>query len=199
MNNERTAASWLRMPVLAALAVLPAAALADSGFYVGGSVGNSSLDAGLGDLPGLPDRLNEDGSAYKGFVGYRLDLPATFLGVEAGYVDFGKPAALSAADGENVKVDTTGTNLWGIAGVEVGPLEFYGKLGYVAWDLDYLVRDSDTGTTLVSGKDDGNDMGYGLGVAFSVGPVYLRGEYEKYDAGHTDLSMVSVGVSYLFD
>jgi hypothetical protein len=190
------AAAWLRNPVLVALAVLPAAALADSGIYVGGSVGSSSLDAGLGDLPGLPNRFNEDGSAYKGYLGYRLDLPLTFLGVEAGYVDFGKPKVSS--QGIDVEIDTTATNLWGIAGVEVGPLEFFGKLGYVDWNFDYRVADPGAGTSF-NGKDDGNDMGYGLGVAFSVGPVYLRGEYEKYDAGDTNLSMVSVGVSYLFD
>ena len=111
---------------------LPASALADSGFYIGGSVGGATLDANLGNIPGLPNDIDEDDTAFKGFVGYRLDLPSTFLGIEGGYVDLGK-ADFTVLD-QSVSVDTSGVNLWGMAGLEAGPLEFFLKAGYIAWD-----------------------------------------------------------------
>jgi hypothetical protein len=175
---------------LALWLALPAAALADSGFYIGASVGGATLDANLGNIPGLPNDIDEDDTAFKGFVGYRLDLPSTFLGIEGGYVDLGE-AELTVLD-QSVSVDTSGVNLWGMAGLEAGPLEFFVKAGYIAWDIDY----SALGET---GSEDGSDLGYGVGMQFSVGPVYVRGEYEQYDADDADLSMVSVGISFLFD
>ncbi len=180
--------------LLAALALLPFSAMADSGFYIGGSFGNAGVDTDFGDI-GIPGSFDEDDSAFKAFLGYRLDLPSVFLAVEGGYVDLGGP---ELSDGlASVSVDTTGINLLGIAGLEAGPIDLFLKAGYIAWDAD-IVADNGLGTVF-SGSEDGSDMGYGLGMAFGLGPVEVRGEYEIYDFDGADVTMISVGFSYLFD
>lgn len=195
MNFVSELAVTLRRACLVGLAmILPATTMADSGVYIGGSYGNATVDFGV-DIPGLQTDFDEDDSAYKVLIGYRFDLPSVFLAVEGGYVDLGTPELTIAT--ETLTVDPTGVNLFGIAGLEAGPMELYLKAGYIAWDAELTLSDG-LGNTF-SDSDDGSDMGYGLGVAFGVGPVSVRGELEKYDIDDVDVSMISIGFTYLFD
>lgn len=191
----------IRLPLIAlsaALAFVPLTATADSGFYVGGSVGGATIEVDFGDtgIPDFPTEIDEDDTAYKLFAGYKFDLPGIDLGIEGGYVDFGKPDfGVEVADvAVDVELDPTGFNLWGIAGIEAGPIDLFAKLGYIFWDLEASVP----GTSL-NESDDGSDIGYGVGVGFGLGPLQLRGEYEVYDIDDADLSMVSLGIAYQFN
>ena len=191
----------IRLPLIAlfaALAFAPLTATADSGFYVGGSVGGATVEVDFGDtgIPDFPTEIDEDDTAYKLFAGYKFDLPGIDLGIEGGYVDFGKPDfGVEVADvAVDVELDPTGFNLWGIAGIEAGPIDLFAKLGYIFWDLEASVPG-----TSVNESDDGSDIGYGLGVGFGLGPLQLRGEYEIYDIDDADLSMVSLGIAYQFN
>lgn len=184
----------LSRSVLALMAVMPLSAFADSGVYVGGSFGNATVDTGI-DIPGFSSTFDEDDSAFKALIGYRFDLPSMFLAVEGGYVDLGEPELTVAT--ETLTIDPTGVNLWGIAGLEAGPAELYVKAGYIAWDAKLTLTD-DLGNSL-SDSDDGSDLGYGIGIAFGLGPISVRGELEKYDIEDADVSMISVGFTYLFD
>ena len=179
--------------LLVALAFLPFSAMADSGFYIGGSFGNAGIDTDFGGI-GVGD-FDEDDSAIKAFLGYRFDLPAVFLAVEGGYIDMGEPEASAGA--ASLSIDSTGINLAGIAGLEAGPIELFAKLGYLAWDTD-IILDDGLGNVL-EGSDDGSDLGYGIGIAFGLGPVAVRGEYEVFDIDGADVDMITVGFSYLFD
>jgi len=178
--------------ILLLAATLPVAAHADSGFYIGGSAGGATIEADLGGLsiPGLPASIDEDDTALKAFLGYRFDLPVISLGIEGGYVDLGEPDIDIL--GDELLVDVTGVNLWGIAALDLGLFDVFGKLGYISWDVeaDYL------GSSV---SDDGSDPGYGLGAAFHLGPLQIRGEYEIYDLEDTDVSMLSLGIAYQFN
>ena len=174
---------------LAALALFPVPALADSGFYIGAAAGGATQDIEFGGLP----EIDEDDTAFKVFGGYRFDVPVVDLSVELGYVDFGE-AEINTAAGEFVS-DPTGINLWGVAGFELGPVDLFAKLGVIAWDVE---------TTTFAGRvsDDGTDFGLGLGAGFDIGKVQIRGEYEVYDTSNADvsmLSMLSLGVVYRFN
>ena len=175
-----------------ALSLAPFAAMADSGFYVGGSVGGATLEASASDadLPGLPSSIDEDDTAFKVFAGYNFDLPVVDLAVEGGYVNFGQPE-ISTAFGD-IEVETTGINLWGIAGIDAGPIDLFAKLGYISWDVEASLQG-------VSESDDGTDMGYGVGLGFGLAGVRIRGEYEVYDLDDADMSMLSVGISFQFN
>lgn len=191
MRNSRSIWKNTVKTSLLVLTLAPFAAIADSGFYIGGSFGGANIEADFGDtgLPDVPSSIDEDDTAYKVFVGYNFDLPSINLGVEAGYVDFGEPD-IDTNVGE-LLFDPTGINLWGIAGIEAGPVDIFGKLGYIAWDYDASLLDDGFG-------DSGSDIGYGLGIGFGIGPVQIRGEYEIYDIEDADVSMLSLGVVYRF-
>ena len=174
---------------LLALTLLPAIATADSGFYIGASAGGAAI-SNSPEIPGVPLSFDEDDTAFKIMGGYRFDLPLMFAAVEGSYVDFGSPE-VKILDSE-LSFDTQGISVFGIAGIELGPVELFGKLGGIAWDLD--VRG--LGETY---RDDGFDFGIGAGIALGLGPLSVRGEYEYFDVGRGDISMLSVGVTYLFD
>jgi outer membrane immunogenic protein len=167
--------------------LLPAsAAMAESGFYAGGSVGNAALEFDYGDEQAGFLTFDESDFAWKGFVGYMIDLPLVDFGVEAGYVDFGKPSI------SMVELDPTGWNLWGTAGLDIGPLGVYAKLGYISWDVE--IREFGE-----SFSDDGSDVGYGIGAKIDIGSLQLRGEFESYDIEDADkLDMLSVGLVWTF-
>jgi hypothetical protein len=179
---------------LVGLAFAPLAATADSGFYIGGSLGGATLEAEFDPndipVPDLPSSIDEDDTAYKIFAGYRFDLPVIDLGVEAGYVNFGEPEVDIL--GEELVLDPTGVNLWGVASLDAGIIDVFAKVGYIMWDIeaDFLGE---------SISDDGTDIGYGLGVSFGLGPVEIRGEYELYDIEDADVSMLSLGIVFRFD
>ena len=182
--NKRTLTAAL---VLASATI----AQADSGPYIGVSAGGVSFDADLGDvtIPGLPTSLDEDDTGFEVFGGYIVDLPFIDIGVEIGYVDFGEPEINVLND--ELTFETTGINAWGILGTDLGPIDVFGKLGVIAWEVDAAL-----GT--VSDSEDGTDIGYGLGAAFGLGPVQVRAEYEIYDLDDTDVEFVSVGLLYRF-
>ena len=174
---------------LAGLALFPVPALADSGFFIGAAAGGASQDIVLGGGP----EIEEDDTAFKVFGGYKFDMSVVDLGVELGYVDFGE-AEINTTFGGLVFAPT-GINLWGVAGFELGPVDLFAKLGFIAWEVE---------TTTLTGRvsDDGTDYGFGLGAGFDIGKVQIRGEYELYDPSDADvsmLSMLSLGVSYTFN
>ena len=174
---------------LAVLALFPLPALADSGFYIGAAAGGATQDIELGG----PTEIEEDDTALKVFGGYKFDTPVVDLSVELGYVDFGE-GEINTAAGELVFAPT-GINLWGVAGFELGPVDLFAKLGFIAWEVE---------TTTFAGRisDDGTDYGFGLGAGFDIGKVQIRGEYELYDPSDADvsmLSMLSLGIVYTFN
>ena len=178
---------------LASLALLLATALlitagtaqADSGFYIGGSVGSALIESE--DVDG---DFDEDDFAAKIFAGYNIDAFVIDLAVEGGYVDFGNPS--DTVLGSERELDVTGWNLFALAGVELGPVGVFAKAGMISWDVDASldgVRRSDSGT----------DPAYGVGVRFSLWSAEIRAEYEYFDVESIDeLSMVSVGVAWTF-
>ena len=169
----------------------PGLAAADSGFYIGAGAGGATIEAELGDtgIPGIPSSIDEDDTATKFFAGYTFDLPFFDIAIEAGYVDFGQPDIDIL--GNELTFDTTGVNAWGIATFNAGLIDIYGKLGLIAWEADANFLGD-------SASEDGTDPGYGIGAAFGLGPLEIRGEYEVYDLDDADVSMLSVGVLYRF-
>ena len=166
---------------------------ADSGWYLGASVGQSFIEVDLDDAGSAPLGFDERASSWKGFGGYIIDLPLLDFGVEGSYVDFGAPSA--RFPGVEASVDVSGLNVWGIAGADFGPLGVYGKLGAIAWSLDGRT----SGFVNQQIDESGTDIGYGIGAKFMLFSLEFRAEYERYDISEVDnLSMLSVGASWVF-
>jgi len=121
MNVTKLTKSSLGLTTLLLLAPVTAFAGADSGFYLGAGLGDSTIKA---------NGFDESDTGYKIFGGYNIGfIPLVDFAVEASYVDFGTPE------------DVTGLNAYGLAGLSFGPFGVFAKLGSMRWDAN-----NDSGT-----------------------------------------------------
>ncbi|MDH3846447.1 MAG: porin family protein [Gammaproteobacteria bacterium] len=167
---------------------------AESGFFMGGSVGTAAVEANVNDGIILPDPapvFDEDDFGWKFLAGYDFALSDAFsLGIEGGYVDLGSPAAdvLTVP----ISLDPTGLNLYGTAGVDIGPVGLFAKYGFIDWEVEGSIGGIDF-------DDDGNDPAYGVGVRFNLGSIEIRGEYEIFDISDAeDVTLLSAGIVVRF-
>jgi hypothetical protein len=164
------------------------AGAADSGFYLGGSVGSTGIEI---DDTDLGETFDEDDFSWKLFGGYNFALgDVVTLGVEGAYVDLGGPSTeiLDIPIG----LEATSFNVFGTLGFDIGPVGIFGKAGWANWDVEAFIDD-------IRIDDDGSDAVYGVGLRLMLGSVELRGEYEIYDVSDVeDLAMASLGIAFRF-
>jgi outer membrane immunogenic protein len=182
--------------LLAFLLLLPfgIANAADSGIYIGGSVGQATLE-----LPSDPDfDFNENDTAWKLLAGYNWDLGTFDIGVEAGYVYFGEPGIGDATAA--LEFEAGGFNAFGLAGIEIGPVDLYAKAGIIAWDVEARISGNQVPPEFqFSDTETGTDFAYGIGASWNLGKLGIRAEYEGYDIPDTDsVYMWSLGLVYRF-
>ena len=158
------------------LAALPlSTAAAESGVYVGVGSGEAEIrDQNAGFTARNP--------LYRGFVGYRASAPQSplpFLDVaaEAGYIDYGRSS--QTAQGQSVQYHLHGFHASGLLLYPLGPLDLYGKAGVLFWSS---YRNTGGATTDRSG----NNALYGGGIAFRIGKIGIRTEYERYNVSDVD-------------
>lgn len=156
----------------------------DSGLYIGGSIGQGSMDTGDVDF-----NIDEDATGYKIIAGYNFGLvPTVDLAVEVDYRDFG------SFENSNIdyQSDITTFDVYGLVGMNFGPLGVFGKLGFSDSDMDG-VFDGDNFSS-----SDSNST-YGVGAKIGLGSLAIRAEYEVFDLDDVDdLSMLSVGLIVTF-
>ena len=197
VEKERSGIAGVMFLVTVACLAFSAESRADSGFFIGGSVGQAGLELSDGD-PVFPLEFDESDMSYKLFAGYNWQFSLVSLGVEAGYVNFGQPGANIPGIGV-LEVETTGLNAFGVLGVQLGPIGVFGKYGTMSWDAEATLD----GLSDPDGSIDGNEPMYGVGAKFGIGKVDIRVEYEAIDldadgVSESDVNMVSVGVSWTF-
>lgn len=181
----------LAAAALAAVLLVSGPAMADSGFYLGGSVGNTALEVNFDDSQGGFIPFDESDFSWKLYGGYNFDLPVINLGVEGGYRSLGGPSATIISD--TVGIDLTAWDVFGVAGFELGPVTIFGKLGIASWEAELTLNGID------QGSEDDQDTAYGLGASFNLGSFQLRAEYEMFDVSDVeDLYMLSAGFVYTF-
>jgi len=187
--------SLLFLIVVLIAAAVPASAI-ENGFYIGGSIGGSSLEVRDFDEEFGAFRFSDGDTAYKLFGGFRF---LNFLAVEAGYVDLGDPKDnIASIEGDEleVQIGVSGWDAFAIGLLPLGPVDLFAKVGVVSWDANIRavldeVTDSDS--------DSGTDAIYGLGVALRLGKVSLRAEGEQFDIGNAeDVYLFSVGATFTF-
>jgi|JI10StandDraft_1071094.scaffolds.fasta_scaffold927672_2 opacity protein-like surface antigen len=164
----------------------------DSGFYIGAGLGQASIDETLDGGEGFGS-INFDGddTAYKLIAGYNFGIvPLVDLGVEFEYLDFGEPSEQIL--GSEAEIDATALALFGIAGVNLGPVGVFGKIGMAGWD----------GSSSVNGievaSDNGSDPAYGVGVRFHLASFQIRAEYEVFEVSDVDVDLLSASLLYTF-
>jgi len=162
-----------------AVASLPAAAV-DNGIYLGGSIGQSSVQ---------DDGIDFDASStgFKLIAGWRF---LDWLALEGNYVDFGSGDDNVA--GDRIEADASGVSLSAVGFLPVGPVDLFARAGVIDWSGD--VKSQSFG----NGSDDGTDLTYGVGAQFRVWGLSLRAEYERFDLDRTDADLFSIGVTWTF-
>ena len=183
----RRKAVLLPVAALAALAV-PLAANADSGFYIGGSVGSATLEE---DFDGFS--LDADNTAYRFVAGWQL---GDMLSLEAGYQNFGSFDDSFTVGGEpvNVSIEADGWMLGGTASLPLGPaLSLYGRAGAFIWDADAEVN------SIVEGRTDDTNPYYGAGAKVAIGErIDLIGDWTRYELDDTESDVISLGFTLRF-
>jgi opacity protein-like surface antigen len=182
------------LPAFLLLLSFGVANAADSGFYVGGSVGQATLE-----LPPDPDfAFEESDTAWKLLAGYNWDLGTFNVGIEAGYTYLGEPGVGDST--AFVEYELGGFNAFGVAGFALGPIDLYAKAGFIAWDSEVTIGGSEVPPEFqFSDTVTGSDFGYGIGANWNLGKLGIRAEYEGYDLPDTDtVYMLSIGLLYRF-
>jgi hypothetical protein len=153
------------------------------------------LGAGIG-VAGIKDNINtdtfdENDAAYKAFIGWRFNaLPALDFAIEGAYTDFGKPS--QTLSGQRVERNLTGPSVAGLAILSLGPIDLYGKLGAINWDMDTTSGGS-------TSTRSGTDGFYGLGLGFYIWKLGFRAEYERFqikDVDRVDLFSLSALIQF---
>jgi hypothetical protein len=148
---------------------------AESAAYIGGSVGDATIQVDVPDANDIDNvfEFDESDFAWKVFGGFDFDLTVVDLAIEGGYVDLGSPSG--PVQDTEIAVDVTGWDLFGLVGIELGPIGVFGKAGMITWDADTTIDAIETG------GDDGTDPAYGVGARFKFEALEIRGEYEYFD------------------
>jgi hypothetical protein len=155
------------------------------GVYLGGGVGTAFVEDSSGNPSG--NSFDESSTAYRLFGGYRFDaIPLVKLSGELGYRDLGN----SSAGG--LEYSVSGFDYSALAGIALGPVEVYARLGAVRYQLEKT-------STGVTTEFDGTAPLYGIGASFKLFGLGVRAEYETMDVDELEKSdAVWVSVFYEF-
>ena len=193
---RRTSCTWLAVSVVAAALLTPAPTSADNGFYIGGSVGQTSLKIDGLDLELDDVDFSADDTSYKVIAGYRF---TGFFAVEASWLDFGRLSDFFADGlGEPVVVeaDLKGFDAVAMGMIPLGIADVFAKAGIVVWDADIRTA---FGTISEFDSDSGSDLVVGLGAQVRVRGIAIRGEVEYFDVADADsVYLISVGATFAF-
>lgn len=163
----------------------PAFAGKDTGPYIGGSLGYTSLDIAEATV-----NFDDNDQGYKIFAGYNFGLiPMLDFAIEGSYVDFGDASTVVITD--NLDIGVTAWDAFGLACFNMGPIGIFGKVGHVWWKSEANIL-----SDLLD--ESSSDMAYGVGARIQFGSIALRAEYEIFDIDVVNVDYFSVGLSWTF-
>jgi len=188
-------AAMLGATVMAAPAVSIAQARGETGWYLGGNIGQSKLKDGCSGLGGSGISCDDKDTAFKILGGYNINRN---FAAELGYTDLGKAKASGLGLTDELKATA-----WELSAVGSYPVanqfSVFGRLGL-------YFADAKENTNFVGNfKHTNNDLTYGFGVRYDFSrEVGVRGEWQRYskvgggDIGKSDVDVISVGVVWNF-
>jgi OmpA-OmpF porin, OOP family len=154
-----------------------------SGFQVGGSVGESRNESG---------EFKGSDLAFKLSGGYAFN---PYVAIELAYVDAGtQDDTIGLIDVENESSGVIASTLLRMPLGET--FAMFGKIGYAFYDSETTLRD---GRVSVHESDSDQDFAYGVGIDLAIfGGLKFRAEYEAVDVSDGDFQIVSAGAVYKF-
>jgi OOP family OmpA-OmpF porin len=181
---------------LTAAAALAVAGQAAAQGYLGGSIGQSDYDEGVAGGLITSGQVDGKDNGFKIFGGYMFQ---PNFGVELAYVDLGAASYSGDFFGAPVtggKVEATGLNISALGRLPLsGAFSLFGKIGLFMWEAD---ASDITGGVPFSDSADGNDLSFGVGLAYDfTRNLGARVEWERFDADG-DVGLLSLGLAYRF-
>jgi hypothetical protein len=190
--------------VLSSLPFREANAMDPLGLYVGGTVGQSRVEATETacqcDLVQeiVTEKFDKTHLAFQGALGAR---PISLVGAEIDYIDFGKPDG--HAFGLPASASIKGEAAFGVLYLPVPVVDIYLKAGVAR--LESTVKYSHCGPCACSfclnsiQLDRTNTTGAGgVGAQYRFGSWAVRAEYERFNAAGGDPSLLSAGITWTF-
>lgn len=181
MNNKKTLTA-----IAAGIAALAFAGGAiaqgnDSGFYLGGGIGEFNVDIDdVDDLDDTVDRYESDDTAWKAFAGWRANENLAF---ELAYLNLGSPEDEVQPD-VFVEVESDGVAPYIVGTLPFAAFELFAKAGYLIYDTEARVT-SPLGVVVVDESDEEFTWSAGLGLTV-FDTFNLRLEYEMFDVQNID-------------
>jgi OOP family OmpA-OmpF porin len=166
----------------------------EAGFYLGGSIGESSGDCNSTASTSCDDK----DTAWKIFGGYQLNRN---FAVELGYTDLGE---VSSSGPFGTKIESTVWDLVAVGSLPLGNnFSLYGKLGA------YRAEAELSSSAGVSGDKSTTDLTYGLGARYDfTRNLGVRAEWQRYQgievpstvltSGDSDVDVFNIGVLWKF-
>jgi len=155
-----------------------------SGFYLGGGVGNFNLKINrVSDVDNAVRRLDDSDTAWKAFAGYRFN---PYLSLEGAYVDFGRQSDTFDVDGTSgdFTAHLSGFSPQLIGTVPVGPVELSAKVGVYFVDIDQSLDIDNVDELDFDSSTSEEDFMYGVGVGVTLFErLNAKLEYEWIDIG----------------
>lgn len=187
MNRSIVAATTAAGLALAAGSAYAQSSENESGFYIGGGVGQFDLDIdGIDGIDEAVERLDDDDTAWQAFIGWRLN---RYVSLQAAYIDFGRPEDdfSTAGSSGNYRAEISGFAPSVIGTLPVGPVELFAKIGYYFYDLEIRANLDDLGGDVFESDDSGEDLMWGGGVGVTLFQrLNARLEYEWIDLEKAD-------------
>jgi OOP family OmpA-OmpF porin len=184
MNTTNTTS----IALLAILTFMPLAASADSGFYLGGSVGAATLDE---DFDGLG--IDTDSTSFRLTAGLQFN---DFFAIEGGYHSFGKFRDKVDIGGlvNDLSIQADGFTLGANVSLPVSDsVSLFGRAGAFFWDGDAEINN----ISLARPEDD--NLFYGAGADVMVTErLSLIGDWTRYELEDTESDVISLGFRYRF-
>src|SRR6266850_6606156 len=169
-------AALLSAAVMAAPAVSMAQARGDTGWYVGGSVGQSKTRHV--DCAGFSS-CDTKAAAFRILGGYQINRN---FAAELGYHDFGRATGSvpSASGNINGNIKANAAELVGLGAYPfANRFSVYGKLG--AYRAEAKLSTSQAGSGSASLKDRNTDLTFGFGAQYDVTrEAGVRAEWQRY-------------------
>jgi len=188
-------AAMLGATVMAAPAVSMAQARGETGWYLGGNIGQTQAKDWCSGIAGSGISCDDKDTAFKILGGYNINRN---FAAELGYSNFGKVKASLGALTDEAKATA-----WELSAVGSYPVanqfSVFGRLGL------YFADVKENTNFAGNFKHTNNDLTYGFGVRYDFSrEVGVRGEWQRYgkvgggDIDKSDVDVISVGVVWNF-
>ena len=169
-----------------------------TGAYVGGGIGVGRVAAGTAGLAGSTSNFEETHLAYH--LDFGIHPTGTPLALELEYLDLGQPNVPNAGPGApSGSVSQRGGGLFLLYYLPTPIVQVYAKAGgsRITPHADFASCVGDS-CTPASHSPTNNAFAYGAGLQWSLGSWAVRGEYERFNAGGGNPSLLTIGVAWTF-